>query len=294
MSANESDERILKQQRTFDAFLRTQPYEIRSGWTNRGLGPPIDFVNAELKIGVELTEWRGQDQSQWVEERDRFRSELLTAITEKGLTQFGRGTAGFTAQIYLENGPPSRHRKPAIINQLLNFLVNFVRSAPSRLSPYWSATITDIELPSELRPYIQSITVYVFVTGNLGIVVSAGRTTYDPSLPEVHSTVALDAFRERLTEKAISGAERYAREKALLGLQQLWLVVHYSSPGVFVEPLTELHIEIGYGDHRHQSQRTAAIQLRNIANEIGCGPFDRIYFLVDCQPDPFSELIQSA
>lgn len=178
MSAHESDERILKQQCTFDAFLRIQPYEIRSGWTNRGLGPPIDFVNAELKIGVELTEWRGQDQSQWVEERDRFRSELLTAITEKGLTQFGRGTAGFTAQIYLENGPPSRHRKPAIINQLLNFLVNFVRSAPSRLSPYWSATITDIELPSELRPYIQSITVHVFVTGNLGIVVSAGRTTY--------------------------------------------------------------------------------------------------------------------
>jgi hypothetical protein len=79
MSANESDERILKQQGTFDAFLRTQPYEIRSGWTNRGLGPPIDFVNAELKIGVELTEWRGEDQSQWVEERDRFRSELLTA-----------------------------------------------------------------------------------------------------------------------------------------------------------------------------------------------------------------------
>ena len=81
---------------------------------------------------------------------------------------------------------------------------------------------------------------------------------------------------------------------SVVGLQQLWLVVHYSSPGVFVEPLTELHIEIGYGDHRHQSQRTAAIQLRNIANEIGCGPFDRIYFLVDCQPDPFSELIQSS
>src|ERR1700726_814728 len=126
MSANESDERILDQQRTFDAFLRTQPYEIRRGGINRGLGPPIDFVNAELKIGVELTEWRGQDQSQWVEERDRFRSELLTAITEKGLTQFGRGTAGFKAKIFLKNGPPSRQRNRAKINQLLNFLVNFV------------------------------------------------------------------------------------------------------------------------------------------------------------------------
>jgi hypothetical protein len=53
-------------------------------------------------------------------------------------------------------------------------------------------------------------------------------------------------------------------------------------------------MDIGYGDHRHQSQQTVAIQLRNIANEIGCGPFNRIYFLVDCQPDPFAELIQSA
>jgi len=31
--------------------------------------------------------------------------------------------------------------------------------------------------------------------------------------------------------------------------------------------------------------------LENVAKEIGRGLFDRLYFLVDCQPEPFSALI---
>jgi hypothetical protein len=71
------------------------------------------------------------------------------------------------------------------------------------------------------------------------------------------------------------------------------LVVHYSSPGVFREPLAELAMDIGYGEHRRKSQKAVAEKLKVIAQELGGGPFDRIYFLVDCQPDPFSELIFS-
>jgi hypothetical protein len=86
------EEKAQNQQRTFDAFIQTLLYEIRPArWTPRGLGPPIDFINSESRIGVELTEWRGQSQSQWVEERDRFREELLTAIRERAVSPFRPG-----------------------------------------------------------------------------------------------------------------------------------------------------------------------------------------------------------
>jgi hypothetical protein len=52
-------------------------------------------------------------------------------------------------------------------------------------------------------------------------------------------------------------------------------------------------MDIGYGEHRRKSQKAVAEKLKVIAQELGGGPFDRIYFLVDCQPDPFSELIFS-
>ena len=60
---------------------------------------------------------------------------------------------------------------------------------------------------------------------------------------------------------------------------------------MFNQPLTELGMDIGFGDHRHKSQEVVAEKLKVIAQEIGGGPFDRIYFLVDCQPNPFAKLI---
>jgi hypothetical protein len=50
-------------------------------------------------------------------------------------------------------------------------------------------------------------------------------------------------------------------------------------------------MDIGYGEHRRKSQEVVAQKLKGIAQEIGGGPFDHVYFLVDCQPDPFSQLI---
>ncbi len=282
------DEKETRQQRLFEAFLQTQSYEIRSGWQSRGVDPPVDFISRERGIGVELTEWRDRERSQWVEERDRFRNELLTAIEKRGLAAFRLGGAGYTAEIRLEDGPPRRRSKEAIINALLTFLQDSVRRARSRFLPYGAVNVVVDELPITLRPCINSITIYIFPGSNPGVVVT---DSFDPFLAQPAPGVALSSFRERLREKTIAGAEKYAREKVSLQLRELWLVVHYSSPGVFREPLTELRMDIGYGEHRRQTQRAVGLKLREIAQEIGAGPFDRIYFLVDCQPDPFSELI---
>ena len=61
------------QQQVFNAFLSTQSYHIREArWDNRGVGPPIDFVSAEMRIGVELTEWRDKKESEGVVHSYRF------------------------------------------------------------------------------------------------------------------------------------------------------------------------------------------------------------------------------
>jgi hypothetical protein len=189
------EDRGKNQQRTFDAFLRTQPYETRSApWQNRGLGPPIDFINTRDGIGVELTEWRGQEQSQWVEERDRFRYELFAAIEERGSSPFAPGGKGYTAQVYLKNGPPSRANKAAVIACLLDFLHDFMRTDRSRFDKHGIATIAACELPVMLQSCINSITIYIFPAGNLGIVVHQIGTPFDPNLPRQNFDVALLLF----------------------------------------------------------------------------------------------------
>jgi len=290
MGRTDLDEREQAQQYTFDAFLRTQPSEIRSAdWTPRGLGPPIDFISTETRIGVELTEWRGQAQSKWVEDRDRFRGELLAAIEEQGLTAFRPGGAGYTAQIYLHDGPPGRRNKPRIVTDLLNFLADFVRTKRPRFAPHRIAYILAPELPVSLRSCVDFIIIYEFPAPNIEIVLHKKGTDFDPSLAQPVSDLAINSFRERIREKTIAGATRYAREKESLQLLQLWLVVH--SPGVFPEPMFELGMEIGYGKHKLKSQEAVAEKLKPITEELGRGPFDRIYFLVDRQPHPFAQLI---
>jgi hypothetical protein len=287
------EEKEQSQQRTFNAFLRTQPYEIRpSGdWVSRGVEPPIDFVHEEKRIGVELTEWRGMERSQWVEERDRFRAELERAIEERRLANFAPGETGYTAEIQLRHGSPTRGSKPEIIEELLGFLDDFVRTKQARFSRHRIAYIRDDELPSMLQRVISRITLFEFPPGNIGIIVRAAQNVFDPAAPATASDVALRSFRQRLIDKAVKGADKYIREKELLQLDELWLVVHYSSPGVFPEPLSELGMDIGYGRHRRISQQAVAAKLKEVAEEIGGGPFERIYFLVDCQPEPFAELI---
>jgi hypothetical protein len=288
----DQDNKNQNQQRVFDAFLQTVPYEIRrfEDWTNRGHNPPIDFVQEEQRIGVELTEWRAQEQSKWVEQRDTFRDELQDAIRRRGLTQFGRGGAGYTPVIYLENGSPRLRRKHKIINNLLSFLDDFVRINGSRFSSQTIVHIPASELPTTVRPEINSVSLHAFPLSNTGIVVSG--TPFNPQSSALVPDNPFATFLERVTEKAIEGAHKYLCEKANLQLRELWLVIHYSSPDVYPEPLIEM--DIGYAGR--ESQKAAGAKLKaaiDAREDITRGPFDRIYFLVDCQPDPVSQLIFS-
>jgi hypothetical protein len=269
-----------REQRAFDHFLRTQSYELRAAqWESRGLAEPIDFICPELKIGIELTEWLSHKASQWVVERDRFRAEILDAIAERPSPTFREGGTGITVQIYILRQPPSRSEKQNFIALLLDFLENYVQANRAALRAENGATLPGSALPSALQRYVADILLYVFPSHNLGVVVSRGRLILD---------VAIDAFRDRLKEKVIAGCEKYMRERQKLALKELWLVVHYSSPGIFPEPFSELGLQVGYGPHRRESQRAVAEELAAVAREIGCGPFDRIFFSVDCQPEAFA------
>ncbi|MGO9453542.1 MAG: hypothetical protein ACLQDV_21215 [Candidatus Binataceae bacterium] len=282
-----------RQQRIFDDFLTTQPSEIRFAlWTNRGLGPPIDFVSPTLRIGVELTEWLGQDQSQWVQERDRFRKELIDAIESRNLVNFLPGGVGCTAVINLIAEPPATHDKAAVINDLLDFLVDFEQDHRSQFQTDGIIEVPQTQLPVKLRVRFNAITIIHFPSNNPAVVVQRRKLGFDYAVRQP-GDVAIRAFRKILTRKIVEGAEKYLSEKQLLGLGQLWLVVHYSSPGIFLEPMTELGLQIGYGEPRRKSQQAVAAKLRPIAQETGLGSFDRIYFLVDRQPEPFSSELLS-
>jgi hypothetical protein len=270
-----------RQRRIFDDFRRTLPSEIRSAeWNHRGLGPPIDFVSPNLRTGVELTEWLGENESQYVQERDRFREELLEAIAARGPERFRPGGAGCTAVVSVISGPPRRREKPAIVARLLEFLGDFENSRRIR---FQTDGIFEVAIPPDLKPYFDALTLYDFPSNNLGIVVQRARNG--------GSDVALRSFRDRLRAKVVYGFERYSAEKRRLELKELWLVIHYSSPGVFIEPMIEMGLHVGFGEHRRKTQEVVAAKLTPIAREIGGGAFDRIWFLVDCQPEPFSQEI---
>jgi hypothetical protein len=92
--------------------------------------------------------------------------------------------------------------------------------------------------------------------------------------------------------KTITKAGTYRAGKQRVGLSELWLVIHYSSPGVFNGPLLELGMEVGYGAHRKASQDSVASMAKSLLHKLGGGgPFDHMFLMIDCQPDPYvSEL----
>jgi len=144
-----------------------------------------------------------------------------------------------------------------------------------------------VAFPPQLKLYFNGISLLYFPTLNLGIVVQKRATISATKGRAVSPSVALTSFRNGLKAKAITRGERYLREKRRIGLKWLWLVIHYSSPDKFIEPMRELGLQVGYGDHRRETQLKVAAALESSAREIGSGPFDHVYFLVDCQPDPF-------
>jgi len=50
----------------------------------------------------------------------------------------------------------------------------------------------------------------------------------------------------------------------------------------------ELGMDVGYGAHRKASQESVASLAKDILHKLsGGGPFDRVFLMVDCQPDPY-------
>jgi len=187
---------------------------------------------------------------------------------------------------------PGRGEKAKVIDDLIEFMVEFelARSFEIYQSSTGIAEVRGSLVPVSLAPFFAQILFYSFPTGT-GLSVPLTKATVFEGAPPAESDSAIRSLRQALTAKTIEKAEIYEAEKQRLGLSDLWLVVHYSSPGVFNAPYTELGMEVGYGRHRRESQdRTAAIA-STLLNEIGKGPFDRAFLTIDCQPETYvSEL----
>jgi hypothetical protein len=273
--------------KVFTAFLGTQAWKMGyANWDCR-VGLPIDFVWREGGIGVELGEWLDPEQGLWVAERDRLRGQIESEIGKRRLVRFQAGGRDprCTVEGYVER-LPSRIDKKRVVDELIRFMVDFERDHTSEIyQPHGYISAPRSQLPESLSTYFARLSFIRFVhEGNLGVPLTK---PFDIGQP-VQSDSALRSLRETTSKKVVEKAETYRTEKERLGLSELWLVVHYSSPDVFNAPMFELNMEVGYGEHRRISQDNVASMAKVVLHELGGrGPFDRVFFLIDCQPNPY-------
>src|SRR6266852_2911592 len=277
--------------KVFNAFLQTGSWEMRSAnWDYRNGKSPIDFIWCEGGIGVELGEWLDREQAQWVAERDRLRDQIESEIEKRGLVQFQAGGRDprCTVEVYVDQ-LPSRTEKQQVIDELIHFMVEFERNHKSEIyRPYGIISVSGSELPESLSAHFTRLSFFGFPAQNLGVPLTKA---FDAG-QQVRSDSALRSLAETLEAKIITKAGTYRAEKQRVGLSELWLVIHYSSPGVFNGPLLELRMEVGYGAHRKASQDNVAGMAKTLFHKLGGGgPFDHVFLMIDCQPDPYvSEL----
>ncbi len=270
-----------------NAFLQTGSWEMRSAnWDYRNGKSPIDFIWCEGGIGVELGEWLDREQAQWVAERDRLRDQIESEIEKRGLVQFQAGGRDprCTVQVYVDQ-LPSRTEKQQVVDELIHFMVEFERNHKSEIyRPHGIISVSGSRLPQCLSAHFTHLSFFGFPAQNLGVPLTKA---FDAGQP-VRSDSALRSLAETLEAKIITKAGTYRAEKQRVGLSELWLVIHYSSPGVFNGPLLELGMEVGYGAHRKASQDSVASKAKSLLHKLGGGgPFDRVFLMIDCQPDPY-------
>ena len=291
---NATGPKAEKELKVFDAFLETQSWEMRSGdWDYRNGNAPIDFIWCDGGIGVELGEWLDRDQAQWVAERDRLRDQIDLEIERRGLVLFQSGGRDPRCTVEVSVAQlPTRAEKQQVIDKLIQFMVEFEGIHKLEIyRPYGTISVSGSQLPRSLSAYFASLCFFGFPAQNLGVLV---RKAFDMrSSPQADS--ALRSLAETLKAKIITNAGTYRTEKQRVGLSELWLVVHYSSPGVFNGPLLELGMEVGYGEHQKESQVRVASMAKDLLHKLGGGPFDHVFLMIDCQPDPYvSELWSKA
>jgi hypothetical protein len=198
-----------------------------SCWKYRGVNSPVDFICEDKAIGIELAEWIDEEQARWVNERDRFREQINIEITRRRLARFSTGGAGCTVQVYIRT-LPARIEKSKAVEQLIDFLIPFEEAHRPQILRGEILTVGSQELPPTLGSYFDTLIFYGFPSSNLGVTLTR-KSSFEAG-------AAIRSLRAIIATKITKKAENYTREKRRLGLLQLWLVIHYSSPGVFNAP----------------------------------------------------------
>jgi hypothetical protein len=283
---NAAGPRADYESKVLTAFLDTQSWEMRSAdWDYRG-NSPIDFIWCDEGIGVELGEWLDRLQAQWVAERDRFRNEIESEIVKRDLVQFQTGGRDprCTVHGYVEQLPGGA-KKQQVIDELIQFMVEFEKNHKTEICrPYGCVSVSGSQLPQSLSAYFTRLSFFGFLAQNLGVPLTKAFDIGQPA----RSDSALQSLTETLKAKIITKAETYRTEKQRVGLSELWLVIHYSSPGVFDGPMRELGMDVGYGTHRKASQESVAARAKTLLRKLGGGgPFDHVFLMIYCQPDPY-------
>jgi hypothetical protein len=238
---------------------------------------PIDFVSLEQDngVGVELCEWMDREEAQSVAERDRFCAEIQLEIDRRG------PRSHCIVQVCLTK-LPGRTQKAKVLEKVVEFIVEFVRTKKAEIDRTGIAEASGPALPASLAPFFTRIVFTNYPTR--GWVSLTKPWTFGIAPVELDS--AARSLRQALTGKTVAKTRIYEAEKRQLALSELWLVVHYSSPDRFAAPLYELQLQVSYGRERGESQDRVAAMASTLLSEIGKGPFDRVFLMIECQELP--------
>jgi len=239
---------------------------------------PIDFVSLERDngVGVELCEWMDREQAQSVAEKDRFCGEIQLEIDRRGPRSHCIVQVCLTKLL-------GRTQKAKVLENVVEFIIEFERTKRSEIDRgIGIAEASGPDLPASLAPFFTRIVFTNYPTR--GWVSLTKPWTFGSAPLEMDS--AARSLRQALMGKTVAKARIYEAAKRQLALSELWLVVHYSSPDKFAAPLHELGLQVSYGPERRESQDSVVAIASTLLSEIGKGPFDRVFLMIECQELP--------
>jgi hypothetical protein len=133
-------------------------------------------------------------------------------------------------------------------------------------------------MPKNLSPFLSFIRIIEARSQNLNLGISVSRASSFDANDAVNALVAL------IADKLVRKRCLYEKTKIDKGLQQLWLLVHYGRGMLWNTPYDGLGLAEGRPLDEQTNRQIIKERIRKFIDEIGAGPFDRVFLLFDMTP----------
>ncbi len=273
----------------FARFLSTQPPLKAKTWKYTGSGHRRpDFVSSD-GVGVELTEWLHQNQTQRARETEKFEQEIVSAAEARHLTAFLKSFDAsdlprYVVVVHTREVPRQRDREE-VTTRLLDFLVACDKPRSARELRY-GRIFGQAELPEALGHYFATVQIRC-ATGNINLGLSIARGG------SFASEDALKALLTVMRDKLEAKLDLYQKTRREKQLEALHLLVHYGRGFVWNTPYHGIGLREGRSLDERTSRQVISERASRYAASVSGGAFDRIFLLFDLGSDSDCRLVWS-